>query len=301
MEARYTDGKGNTDDEITGLLLAAIFAGHHTSSVTSAWTLIELLRDPAYLARVTRELDATFPSGEPVSYMGLRKAVVTENAVKETLRLHPPLVLLVRVVNDDFVFKGWLVRKGSWIMLSPLVAHRIGSVFPEPMRFDPDRFAPPRAEDKRDFAYIPFGGGRHKCLGNAFALLQVKAILATLVGRFDFELVGDPVRADFHGTVVGPVEPVRVRYVRRKTVTVAASTPVKTNGTARAEAPEASLWIDHDLCQGHGLCVNEAPEVFRLGADGKAELVTTSPDEAVRDRVRLAHRHCPTHAIRFRA
>ena len=90
----------------------------------------------------------------------------------------------------------------------------------EPARFDPERYAPPREEDKRDFAFIAFGGGRHKCLGNAFAILQIKAILAMLLGQYEFELAGDEVAPDFHGLVIGPKEPCRVRYRRRKDATV---------------------------------------------------------------------------------
>jgi len=150
MEARYPDGKTNTDEEITGLLLAAIFAGHHTSSVTAAWTLVELLQNPSYLVRVLAELARVHPDGAPIDYASLRQVDVTENAVKEALRLHPPLVLLVRVVEQDFAFRDWLLPRGTWLLLSPLVAHRMDGVFPDPERFDPDRFAPPREEDKRE-------------------------------------------------------------------------------------------------------------------------------------------------------
>ena len=118
--------------------------------------------------------------------------------------------MLVRVAKKDFVYKQWFIPQGTWIVISPTVSHQILEVFHEPQKFDPDRYAPPRQEDKRDFAYIAFGGGRHKCLGNAFAILQIKAILALLLGQFDFQLYGDKIESDFHGLVVGPKEPCRV-------------------------------------------------------------------------------------------
>jgi sterol 14-demethylase len=296
MEARYPDGKSNTDDEITGLLLAAIFAGHHTSSVTAAWTLLELLQNPPYLARVLAELARVHPDGAPIDYASLREVEVTENAVKEALRLHPPLVLLVRVVEQDFGFRDWLLPRGTWLLLSPLVAHRMNDVFPDPDRFDPDRFAPPREEDKRDYAFIPFGGGPHRCLGSAFAMLQVKAILAALLTRYDFELRGDPIRADFHGTVVGPVSPVRVRFRLKRAAPIRA--PMRANGEARVEKL-ARLSIDRGLCQGHAVCVGEAPEVFYLADDGKSKLRLDIPPESSMDRVRAAAQHCPTRAIKL--
>jgi sterol 14-demethylase len=297
MEAHYADGTANTDDEITGLLLAAIFAGHHTSSVTAAWTLLELLQNPAYLARVLAELARVHQDGAPITYASLREIDATENAVKEALRLHPPIVLLVRVVEQDFVFREWILPRGTWVLLSPLVAHRMNDVFPDAERFDPDRFAPPRNEDKRDFAFIPFGGGPHKCLGSAFALLQVKAIFAALFARFDFELVGDPIRADFHGTVVGPVSPVRVRYKRKRSLSRVE--PMQAAGKGLVDK-RRRLVVDRDLCQGHAVCVSEAPDVFCLAGDGKVSLLLESPPESAMDRVRAAERHCPTGAIRAR-
>src|SRR5437868_5167733 len=86
MEARYSDGRALTENEITGMLLAGMFAGHHTSSVTTAWTLIELLRNKGYLGRVIAEIDGVFGNGTKVSHAALRELTVTENAVNEALR-----------------------------------------------------------------------------------------------------------------------------------------------------------------------------------------------------------------------
>ena len=180
MEARYEDGAALTHDEITGMLLAAMFAGHHTSSVTTAWALIELCRHPAYMRRVVAELDEVYGADGQTDYASLRNIPVTEHAVKETLRLYPPLFLLIRVVQKDWVYKGHHLPKGTWVLVSPTVSQRDRAVFTHPYTFDPDRFAEPRSEGKKDWAFIAFGGGRHKCLGNAFALLQIKAILGTL-------------------------------------------------------------------------------------------------------------------------
>jgi sterol 14-demethylase len=338
MDARYTDGRGLTEDEITGLLLAGMFAGHHTSSVTTAWTMIELLRNPVALQRAIAEVDRVFAGGRAVNHAALRELTFIENAVKETLRLHPPLFMLVRVTQQDWVFKDWFLPKGTWILVSPTVSHRIPEVFPHPETFDPDRFAPPREEDKRDFAYIAFGGGRHKCLGNAFAILQIKAILALLLGQYEFELAGDPVESDFHGLVVGPKVPCRLRYDRRASpsVTIAGATalakladelgvaahsgaepgkggcpvahsaPAQAAQTAPAPTVEKasptktlSVLLDKDLCQGHAVCVGEAPDVFCLGDDGKVALkaATIAPEHY--PQVRAAQKFCPTRAIRL--
>jgi sterol 14-demethylase len=341
MESRYSDGRALSEHEITGLLLAGMFAGHHTSSVTTAWAMIELLSNSHVMRRVIAEIDGVFGNRTPVSHAALRELVVTENVVKEALRMHPPLFMLVRVAQQDFAYKGYHIPKGTWIVLSPTVAHRMPEVFRDPDRFDPDRYAPPREEDKRDFAYIAFGGGRHKCLGNAFAILQIKAILAMLLGQYDFDLAGDPIESNFQGLVVGPKEPCRVRYRRRAQPSVtsqmaaelqkvattpppemaatmdpndpaviaaakAAGCPAHVHGngngngkvTATATAKKLKLVLDRDLCQGHAVCVGEAPELFKLGADGKVEAKMESVPAELADKARAAQKYCPTRSIK---
>lgn len=326
MDASYKDGTRLTDDEITGMLLAAMFAGHHTSSVTTAWTLIELLQNRHYHDRVQRELDTTFGEDGAVSFETLRDIPLTENAVKETLRLHPPLFMLVRVARKDFVYRDYFLPEGTWLLVSPTVAMRMPQVFADPMRFDPDRFLPPREEDRQPYAFIPFGAGRHKCMGNAFALLQVKAILAILMRRYDFEMVDRNPGEDFHGLVVGPTEPCRLRY-RRRTVKTWDAAPLEKPSAevqaklaksgarcpvhheepsapeADAEAPVAEstsyhIELDTDLCQGHAACAGEAPSVFKVVND-KVTLLDSSPGAELRELVDAARRYCPTGAIKI--
>jgi len=216
IDARYQDGAALSDHEITGMLLAAMFAGHHTSSVTTAWTMIELLRHPYYTRRLLAQLEEVLAPGVEVSYPILRELTLVEWAVKEALRLHPPLFMLLRGVMQDFSYDGWDFPVGSYLVVSPAVSHRIPSVFPGPDRFDPDRFGPARHEDRNTFNFISFGGGRHKCMGNAFALLQVKTILARLLSRYELALGDDPIVSDFGALVVGPRAPVRIHYRRRR-------------------------------------------------------------------------------------
>jgi sterol 14alpha-demethylase len=216
IDARYADGAALSDHEITGMLLAAMFAGHHTSSVTTAWTLIELLRHPYYTRRVLGQLEAVFAPGVDISYQLLRELTLVEWAVKEALRLHPPLFMLLRGVVQDFAFDGYRFPRGSYLVVSPAVSHRIASVFRDPDRFDPDRFGPERQEDRNSFNFISFGGGRHKCMGNAFALLQVKTILAKLLSRYELALGDDAVATALGAVVVGPKAPVRIHYRRRR-------------------------------------------------------------------------------------
>jgi sterol 14-demethylase len=214
MDSSYKDGSKLSDHEITGMLVAAMFAGHHTSSVTTAWTLFELLQRPEFLEEIVGEIDGVYKDGQAVTYNSLRDLQKTEWAVKEALRLHPPLFILLRAAMEDVELAGFQVNKGDWVAVSPMVGHRIEDVFEHCDDYDIHRYEPGRAEDQKAFAYISFGGGRHKCLGNAFALLQIKTIMAILLERYEFELIDEP-EADFQGLVIGPKLPCRVKYRRR--------------------------------------------------------------------------------------
>ncbi|RLB49348.1 MAG: cytochrome P450 [Deltaproteobacteria bacterium] len=217
MESKYADGTFLSDHEITGILIAAMFAGHHTSSVTTAWALLELLRAPDYYDKVCTEIRGRFPADEGYSFQAMRDLERTEWAIKEALRIHPPLFMLFRAALEDCEIYGYRVKKGDWVSVSPLVAHRENEVFENALEYDPDRYRPGREEDRRPFAYMSFGGGRHKCLGNAFAILQMKTIFGVLLNNYDFELVGDPMDTDFGRIVLGPKPPINVRYRKRGT------------------------------------------------------------------------------------
>lgn len=203
---------------ITGILISTMFAGHHTSAGTASWLLVELLRQPALHARVVGEIDALYADGRDVSYQALREMPALENAVKETLRLHPPLIWLPRTALVDFACGGHVVPKGTIVAMSSALSHEDPACFAEPRRFDPDRFAAPREEDaKHPWAYLPFGGGRHRCLGANFAMMQQKAVWSVLLRRFEFALAAPPesYADNYAAMVVRPKQPFEVRFRRR--------------------------------------------------------------------------------------
>lgn len=203
---------------LTGMFISTMFAGHHTTSGTAAWTLIELLRHPGYGKKAIDEVDALHASGEDITYQALREIPALENAIKEALRLHPPLIILMRKVMSDFEYGGYRIDAGKIVAASPAVSNRMPETFPEPDRYDPDRYADARAEDRQPFAWIPFGAGRHRCIGAAFALMQLKAILGLLLHDYEWEL-SEPhtnYRDDHSKMVVQLCQPCRARYRRRE-------------------------------------------------------------------------------------
>jgi sterol 14-demethylase len=287
-------------DQITGMFISMMFAGHHTTSGTAAWTLIELLRHPECMERVLGELDELYADGREVSYQALREMPELECAIKETLRLHPPLILLMRKVQEEFHYKGWTVRAGRMAAVSPAVSNRMPECFPEPERFDPGRYRAPRAEDARVFAWIPFGAGRHRCVGAGFAMMQLKAIFSVLLRarRFEMAQPAQSYRNDHSKMVVQLAQPCRVRQGRRAAAATARVAQGAGAAVSAAVAGRLRVVVDRDLCQGHGVCAGEAPELFRVDpATGSVRVLLESPPAALREKLEAAVRHCPTRAL----
>ncbi len=213
MDSRYADGRALSDHEITGMVIWFMFAGHHTSSNTTAWTLLEIARNPEYRQELQAEVDALFLDESSLSMKGLRDIPLLEGFIRESLRLHPPLNAISRRVLSDWQYKDYVVPAGYNVMVCPHISHKLEQYFDHPTTFDPRRPAPDNL-----FAEIPFGGGRHKCIGNGFAILQVKAILSTLLHRYDFSLTQPP---ESYGEIMPalilrPSDPCVLAYRRRE-------------------------------------------------------------------------------------
>jgi len=314
IDAEYEDGRKLDANEITGLLTGAIFAGHHTSSGTAAWVLIELLKNPRLMKDVKDELDDLLGSEGEVTFQSLREMPMLENVLKEVLRLHPPLIILMRQVSKDLYFKNYTIKEGDMVWAVPPVTHRYSKLFTNPEVFDPDRFSPERREDKNLMAYQPFGGGKHKCSGNAFAMFQIKAIFAVLLRRYDFELVDSPTsyQDNYKEMIVQPLSPCRIRYKKRDQ-----STFTSKLGKSEANAQHSSangcpmhakqeekqlvkkVVVDMSLCQGHAVCMGEAPEYFSVADKAEVTLLKTVIDEKDSEKIEKAVQFCPNQALKI--
>lgn len=219
MSIRNDDGSPRfSTDEVTGMFISMMFAGHHTTSGTAAWTLIELLRHPEVLRGVVAELDRLAASGEDVSYQALREMPELEAAIKEALRLHPPLILVLRVAKEEFEVHGYRIPPGTMVGASLSVSNRLPEDFPDPDAFVPARYLDPRFEDRANpWTWIPFGAGRHRCVGAPFAMMQLKAIFSVLLREWEFELAQPPgsYRNDHSKMVVQLAQPCAAHYRRR--------------------------------------------------------------------------------------
>jgi sterol 14-demethylase len=220
MSIKHPDGSEYFSPHIvTGMFISMMFAGHHTTSTTASWMIIELIRNPELMATVVAEMDALAEAGGGVvTYQDLREVPWLEATIKETLRLHPPLILLLRLAMAPFEVGGYQVDAGKLVGASITVSNRLEGAFEHPDEFDPGRYVDPRHDDlDNPWNWIPFGAGRHRCVGAAFALMQLKTIFCVLLRDWELTPAQPPesYRNDHSKMVVQLAQPCEVHYRRR--------------------------------------------------------------------------------------
>jgi cytochrome P450 len=182
------DEEGNrlSEVEVINQALLLLFAGHETTATLLSWLLFELGSHPEWRDRLRLE-QAEVVGNEPLSLSHLKQFPQLTCALKEAERLYPPVYSIPRGVVKDIEYAGYHIPAGWYVDVSPMLTHRLPELYPNPELFDPDRFAPPREEDKKHpFALIGFGSGPHSCLGFEFAQMEMKIILSTLLRHYDW-------------------------------------------------------------------------------------------------------------------
>jgi cytochrome P450 len=179
-----TDG-GLDEREVRDEIVTLVIAGHETVASCLTWTLLLLARHPQVQDRLAAELDA-LPAGPAPGWAELGALPFTRAVVDEALRLYPPAWVITRRALEDDVLDGVAVPAGTLVVLSPWLLHRREQSWPDPLRFDPDRFLSTgtgtnagRGATRGD--YVPFGAGPRLCIGRDVALVQAVLILATLL------------------------------------------------------------------------------------------------------------------------
>ncbi|MCY1127651.1 cytochrome P450 [Frigidibacter sp. RF13] len=176
-------GRKMTTEELRDNLLTFIVAGHETTALALSWALYLCAFDPAVQDRAAAEAAAAL-GGRAATVADLPALPYCRRIIDEALRLYPPAAFLSRTAIAEDQLCDREVRPGDTIMLPIYALHRNHLLWPDPHRFDPDRFADMKTVDR--FAYLPFGGGPRICIGASFALQEAVIILATLLTRFRF-------------------------------------------------------------------------------------------------------------------
>nr|QBP37233.1 cyp51 [Andrias davidianus] len=216
LDATYKDGHPLSDDEIAGMLIGLLLAGQHTSSTTSAWMGFFMAREKSLQENCYAEQKAIRGEDLPtLNYDQLKDMNVLDRCLKETLRLRPPIMTMMRMARTPQTVAGYTIPPGHQVCVSPTVNHRLRDTWSENLDFNPDRYLQdnPAAGDK--FAYVPFGAGRHRCIGENFAYTQIKTIWSTMLRLYEFDLVDGYFPTINYTTMIHtPNNPV-IRYKRR--------------------------------------------------------------------------------------
>lgn len=239
IDSPYRNGKRMTDTEISHLMIAILLAGQHTSSSTITWMLLETARRPDIIKKIRDEMSAvlsdacdTSPNLLPsITRESLEKLTYLDSTFKETLRLHPPLHTSLRVAMRDIDYKGFTIPKGHYLCTAIALNCLDPKIFPDPTKFDPTRFIRDSSDTEESgaklrkglgneegygYSFLPFGAGRHRCIGERFASVQVKSIYTTIIKNFDISLPKDSEgrdifpESDYTSLTVVPKYPTRL-------------------------------------------------------------------------------------------
>ena len=186
MSARDDEGHGMTDRQLRDEVMTLVVAGHETTANALAWTFDLLSRHPDVDRRVyaeARAIDGVLGIGD------LPRLPYTLRVVSEAMRLYPPVWVFEREAIVDDVIGGYSIPKGTVVAVSPWSLHRNPRYWENPEGFDPDRFSPEAIEARPRCAYLPFATGPRQCIGNAFAMMELQIVLATVARSFRLSLV----------------------------------------------------------------------------------------------------------------
>jgi cytochrome P450 len=203
--AQDDDGSGMTDRQLRDELMTIFLAGHETTAMALSWAWYLLSLHPDVMNKLQAEVDTALDGRAP-TVADLSHLPYTEMIVKETMRLYPPAPGFSREPIQDIELAGYTVPKGSLFLMSSYAMHHNPQYFPEPEQFIPERFTPENEQARHKYAYLPFGGGPRVCIGNNFALMEARLVLAAMAQRVELGLTP--------GQVVEPQQLVTLRPKR---------------------------------------------------------------------------------------
>ena len=185
-----TDESGTdrmTDKQLRDEVMTLALAGHETTANTLTWTFVLLARHPSVLARLRAEVDSVL-AGRVATVEDLKSMPYTNQVLDESMRIYPSVWNVERVALEDDVLDGYHIPKGTIVAVCPWTLHRHPKRWPSPKVFDPERFTDEAIAARDRWDFLPFGAGPRVCIGNAFAKMEAKLLLTSILARWDIEL-----------------------------------------------------------------------------------------------------------------
>ncbi len=212
--AEPASGRRMSEEQLVDNLLTFLIAGHDTTAKALAWALYLLSGEPEWEARMLEECRQVVPQGR-VEGAHIARLTVTQQVLKEAMRLLPSVPVITRYAARDLELAGHRIRAGTAVGVPIYVIHRHHRLWQEPDRFDPTRFAPERESGRSRYQFMPFGGGPRVCIGAAFAMIEATAMLATLVGAAHFGRLPGPPPVPLSRVVLTPKDGLPLRVTLR--------------------------------------------------------------------------------------
>ncbi len=204
--AREEDGSGQMDDrQVRDEAMTLFLAGHETTANALTWTWYLLSQNPDCERRFHQEIDSVL-DGRPPGFDDLPRLTYTEMVFAESMRLYPPAWGVGRLALEDYELGDWHIPAGSVLLMSTWVTHRDPRFWPDPERFDPERWTPEARDSRPKFSYYPFGGGARLCIGERFAWMEGSLVLASIAQKWR------PRLAPGHRVEPQPLITLRPRY-----------------------------------------------------------------------------------------
>jgi cytochrome P450 len=202
------DGGQMSNVQLRDEAMTIFMTGHETTAVTLAWTFYLLSQHPEIEAKLHAEIADVLRGGVP-TMADLKRLPYTEMVLCESMRLYPPAWALQRTALNDCEIGGYVVPKDSQVLMSQYVMHRDPRYFPDPERFDPERWTAQARSSRPQFSYFPFGGGLRRCIGDVFAMMEATLLLTQLAGEWQMRLEPG------HEVALQPVMSLRPKYGMR--------------------------------------------------------------------------------------
>lgn len=183
LAARYDDGSAMPDRQVRDEVMTIFLAGYETIANALTWTWYLLSQNPEAERKFHAELDSVLGASD-AGYDDVPRLRYTEMVLAESMRLYPPAWAMGRLALEDFALGPYFLPRGTTVFMSQYIMHRDPRYFPDPERFDPERWRPEAKTARPRFSYFPFGGGARQCIGESFAWMEGILILATLGRRW---------------------------------------------------------------------------------------------------------------------
>ena len=225
IAAADDEGMRMDDVQLRDEIMTLFLAGHETTANALTWTWYLLAQNAAVERNLHAELDSVL-AGRAPTLADLPHLPYTEMVIKESMRLFPPAWGIGRRALRSFDIRGYHIPKGTNVFILQWLVHRDPRFYPDPLRFDPERW---RSDPVRNgvlprFAYFPFGGGPRVCIGAGFAMMEATLLLATIAQRYRFTLLPDPPVVPFFSITLRPKQGLPVRIEARKQARAKATT-----------------------------------------------------------------------------